>query len=254
MASSVSLAPPHYSASTSSASPTLLTTPLDDFFDIVPQADATSFQVGYLGLEGFQAWIKGDVLIKLDERASQQRHKYKQCTISLIAEEVDKEQTIPFFTATQLLWRSSPTSSASHPSSAPTASSSSSFSTAVSVPSTIPFSFQLTNDLPHCIHLPSSSLEYRLEAKLQTNDEIVAPSSIKKTQVHLTRYSRPGPLDHNHTAPHTWHIDTPTPMTIQLQRTLLRRAEPIKVHLNIPPPAKELLSKSKTGAKDMSYY
>lgn len=40
--------------------------PDDTFFDIAPRADATSFQVGYLGLEGFQSWIKGDVLVKLD--------------------------------------------------------------------------------------------------------------------------------------------------------------------------------------------
>jgi hypothetical protein len=36
------------------------------FFDIVPRADATSFQAGYLGLDGFEAWVKGDVLVKLD--------------------------------------------------------------------------------------------------------------------------------------------------------------------------------------------
>ena len=235
MTTSPSMPPPHYSAS-SSSTPSLQTTPLDNFFDVVPRADATSFQVGYLGLDGFQAWVKGDVLIKLDERAKQQRHLYRQCTVSLIAEEVDQDQqSIPFFSATQVLWQNGSSSSTASSSSAPTSSL---------VPSTLPFSFPLTSDLPHCIHLPSSSLEYRLEATLQSMDEGVLSSSLKKTLVHLTRYSRPGLLDQSQGGPHDWHIDTPTPMTVHLQQTLFRRAEPISVHLNIPPPDKELLSLS----------
>lgn len=39
------------------------------FFEIAPQTDATSFQAGYLGLEGFEAWIAGDVLVKLDSES-----------------------------------------------------------------------------------------------------------------------------------------------------------------------------------------
>lgn len=231
MTSSPSVPPPHYSTA---STPTLLTTPLDNFFDIVPCSDATSFQVGYLGLDGFQAWVKGDVLIKLDERANQPHHTYRQCTISLIAEEVDQEQQmIPFFSATQVLWRND---------SSPSASSSLAPSSVLFPPSTLPFSFPLTSDLPHCIHLPSSSLEYRLEATLQSSDENAMVSSFTKTLVHLTRYSRPGSLDQTQIEPHTWTIDTPTPMTVQLQRTLFRRAEPISVHLNIPPPDKKLLS------------
>lgn len=42
------------------------------FFDIVPRADATSFQAGYLGLDGFEAWVKGDVLVKLDAQSAVQ--------------------------------------------------------------------------------------------------------------------------------------------------------------------------------------
>lgn len=72
--------PPNYSASTAtnaaasadtaaSTSSGSVNPGLDNFFDVVPQSDATSFQAGYLGLDGFQSWIKGDVLVKLDERA-----------------------------------------------------------------------------------------------------------------------------------------------------------------------------------------
>jgi hypothetical protein len=236
MTSSPSVPPPNYTASTSSNTATLLTTPLDNHFDIVPQADATSFQVGYLGLEGFQAWIKGDVLIKLDERASQQRHLYQHCSITLTANEADQEQSISFFSSTQTLWQNPHTATSS------SASSSTSALTAGHIPSTLSFSFQLTDDLPHCIHLPSSSLEYRLQATLHSSDEKLLPSSTRETIVHLTRYSRPNPLDEAEMAPHTWNIETPTPMTVRLQRSIFRRAEPISVYLNIPPPDKKLLS------------
>lgn len=50
----------------------------DAFFDIAPSTDSTSFQVGYLGVPGFRAWIRGDVLVKLDEatRASRRFMKW----------------------------------------------------------------------------------------------------------------------------------------------------------------------------------
>jgi hypothetical protein len=233
--SSPSVPPPNYSTSTSSNSTSLLTTPLDNHFDIVPQSDATSFQVGYLGLDGFQAWIKGDVLIKLDQRAIQQRHFYQHCSISLSAKEADLEHSIPFFSSKQVLWQNPNTTLSS-------ASSSSSTLFTESIPSTLAFSFQLTDDLPHCIHLPSSSLEYRLQATLHSSDESMVPTLAQETMVHLTRYSRPGSLEESQLAPHTWQIDTPTPMTVRLQRTLFRRAEPINVYFSIPPPDKKLLS------------
>lgn len=233
--SSPSVPPPKYSASTSSNSATLLTPPLDNHFDIVPQSDATSFQVGYLGLDGFQAWIKGDILVKLDQRAIQQRRFYQHCEISLTACEADSDHNIPFFSSTQVLWQNPSTTLSS-------ASSSSSTLFTDSIPSTLAFSFLLTNDLPHCIHLPASSLEYRLQATLHSSDESIVPTSTRKTVVHLTRYSRPGPLEESQLAPHTWQIETPIPMTVRLQRTTFRRAEPINVYFSIPPPDKKLLS------------
>lgn len=238
MISLPSAPPPHYSASTSSIPSSvqaITSTPTDTFFDVVPQSDATSFQVGYLGLEGFQAWIKGDVLIKLDERSRQNRHLYKHCIISLIAKETDKDQVIPFFSATQLLWQKEDVSSSASSSTLPS-------TVEPSVPSTLPFSFQLTDDLPHCIHLPTSSLEYRLEAILESKDESTLASSRRSTIVHLTRYSRPGSLQQKDLEPHTWQIETPTPMTVRLLHTLYRRAEPIIVDINIPPPDKQMLS------------
>lgn len=56
------------STSTNPSSSTSTQQPPRLFFDIAPLPDATSFQAGYLGLEplGFKAWIKGEVMLKLD--------------------------------------------------------------------------------------------------------------------------------------------------------------------------------------------
>lgn len=237
---SPSAPPPHYAAATSSYAAPSVDTNLDTFFDIVPQADQTSFQIGYLGLEGFRAWIKGDVLVKLDERARSEPTGYSRCSISLYAIESDQDQSITIFSEKQVLWTSDaqpPSSSTSRQTGEP------SYAT---LPSTLPFSFPLTSDLPHCLHLPSSSLEYRLEATLKSIDPSVLPDAFRSTKVHLTRYSRPGPLqsieEPGTVEPYTWNISSPTSMIVQLQRRLYRRAEPICVFVRIPPPERKLLS------------
>ncbi len=58
----------------------------DSFFDIAPRSDSTSFQVGYLGLKGFQAWLKGDVLVKLDAE-TKSKGNYTRCVVQLQAKE-----------------------------------------------------------------------------------------------------------------------------------------------------------------------
>lgn len=260
--------PPHYTvSSTSSSSATVeggngagsgahvaeaaaSTAGPDNFFDIVPQSDATSFQAGYLGLEGFQSWIKGDVLVKLDEGARSNATSsavggaggFDSCMISLTAVETGMLQSITLFSSTQTLWQS------------PNATSSSTSATTVAssqqtLPSTMPFSFPLTPDLPHCIHLGTSSLQYRLEAVLRSSKNPSITPLTRSVVVHLTRYSAPGPLNADGHAgvgnsdlePHTWHVYTPTPMVLQLKRSLFRRAEPIDVRVKILPPERALM-------------
>lgn len=36
------------------------------FFELGPGSSNTTFQVGYLGLQGFVSWVVGDVMVKLD--------------------------------------------------------------------------------------------------------------------------------------------------------------------------------------------
>ncbi|PWN33416.1 uncharacterized protein FA14DRAFT_61962 [Meira miltonrushii] len=242
---SPSAPPPHYAAATSSSGSASIEADLNTFFDIVPQADQTSFQVGYLGLNGFRAWIKGDVLIKLDNQSRSHDQAYKECTISLHAIESDRDQSITIFSETLTLWQANGKGNAA---------SSSSSGADNTIPSTLPFVFSLTGDLPHCIHLSSSSLEYRLEATLRSSDTSNHPDAFRSTQVHLTRYTRPGPLrdipEHKDgLSPYTWNVDSPTKMMIQLQKTLLRRADPITVFVRIPPPERKIESLSLRSAE-----
>ncbi|GAK68194.1 uncharacterized protein PAN0_050d6430, partial [Moesziomyces antarcticus] len=84
--------PPAIASSSQSASSA---PPSDSFFDIAPRSDSTSFQVGYLGLRGFQAWLKGDVLVKLDTE-TKNRGRYTRCLVRLQA----KERAIGFYSST----------------------------------------------------------------------------------------------------------------------------------------------------------
>ncbi|PWN44948.1 hypothetical protein IE81DRAFT_364630 [Ceraceosorus guamensis] len=243
----------------SSSQPQLPLSPYleDNFFDIAPRADATSFQVGYLGLEGFQSWIKGDVLVKLDP-AIRASGKYAKCTISLTAEETTTSERVELFSAQQTLWSAPP--AAMTPPVASTSRESAAYVESAQIPSTMPFTFPLTPDLPHCIHLPQGGITYALEARLvPAVRQMSSPDVFKRAPVHLTRYSPPGPLanivasanaEHLNShlnlqpegsssasklRPHTWRLTEPVPLSIQLARTLFRRAEPIDIRIRIPP-------------------
>ncbi|CBQ71543.1 conserved hypothetical protein [Sporisorium reilianum SRZ2] len=220
----------------------------DSFFDIAPRSDSTSFQVGYLGLKGFQAWIKGDVLVKLDTE-TKSRGRYTRCVVGLQAKEQAngaggqdhpplQQNVVELFSHTLVLWdadKEATSSTASLP----------------TVPSTMPFSFPLTADLPHCVHLRDSSLTYTVTAQLFSDDADKLPHAIKTVPVHLVRYTRPGPLnkvelgeidgaalpDQQFTLePFNWIQQAPTLVYAQINRTIFRRAEPIDIRVRIPSP------------------
>lgn len=227
----------------------------DSFFDIAPRNDSTSFQVGYLGLKGFQAWLKGDVLVKLDTQ-TKSKGRYTKCIVRLRAKEralgfysrdsgadeaaasaaIDDE--IELFSHTLVVWDAEKE---------PTTSSAG----LTTVPSTIPFSFPLTEDLPHCVHLRDSSLTYTITAQLFSEDAGKLPHAVKTVPVHLVRYTRPGPLNEVELAeldgatlpnqeytlePHNWIEQAPTLVYAQINRSIFRRAEPIDIRVRIPPP------------------
>ncbi|CAD6885714.1 unnamed protein product [Tilletia controversa] len=220
----------------------------DLFFDIAPGSDATSFQVGYLGLDGFQAWIKGDVLLKLGNSSLRTQSNFYKAVIELRAVESiesgdqatsqscqdDVPKEVELFYSSSTLWDATAATSSTAP--------------PAELPTTMPFSFPLTQDLPHCVHLPKSRLAYTLRATLHSSDTQNTPSLIKVVPVHLTRYSTPGPLAdavlsldaYRGSAgsfgldPHTWKTSTPTEMYVQLERTLFRRSEPMGFRILIP--------------------
>ncbi|SPO31931.1 uncharacterized protein UTRI_06653_B [Ustilago trichophora] len=231
----------------------------DSFFDIAPRSDSTSFQVGYLGLKGFQAWLKGDVLVKLDSE-TKSKGRYTRCVVQLQAKEqapgfyshirlgahdagaasatLTPHDVVELFSHTLVLWDADkePTSSNA---------------VLPTMPSTMPFSFPLTADLPHCVHLRDSSLTYTITAQLFSQDVTKLPHAIKTVPVHLVRYTRPGLLNDIELAeidgaalpndvytlqPHNWVKQLPTLVYAQINRTIFRRAEPIDIRVRIPPP------------------
>ncbi|CDU22022.1 uncharacterized protein SPSC_00652 [Sporisorium scitamineum] len=235
-------------SSTSATASQIMARGSDSFFDIAPRSDSTSFQVGYLGLKGFQAWIKGDVLVKLDAE-TKNKGRYTHCAVRLQAKEQAsgaganehpsaQQNVVELFSHTLVLWdadKEATSSSAGLP----------------TVPSTMPFSFPLTADLPHCVHLRNSSLTYSITAQLFSDDADKLPHAIKTVPVHLVRYTRPGPLnkvelgeidgaslpDQQFTLePFNWIEQAPTLVYAQINRTIFRRAEPIDIRVRIPSP------------------
>ena len=114
-------------------------------------------------------------------------------------------------------------------------------------PSSTRFKLDLTPDLPHCLHLPSSSLEYTLSAILSYADPSHPPID-KSAPVHLVRTSAPGAsllagslvvastdLPPS-TAPQTLSLAEPVPFSVCLSRTVFRRSEPIELLCRVEVP------------------
>lgn len=215
----------------------------DAIFEIALQADASSFQAGYLGLEGFTAWVVGDVLAKLDEGARQRG--YTKCTVSMHAVERvlgEGGQTIELYAAEQTLWEAN----AQH----------------THVPGALPFRFELTDDLPQCIHGTSSNLTYHVEARLHAAR---GEPHVTRMLLHPTRYTHPGPdalkpfaspgFEHRarwhwntvtpnsrySLAPLYWSLQQPVTAHFWLDCSVIRSCEPAVVQVHIPPPDESLV-------------
>jgi hypothetical protein len=116
-------------------------------------------------------------------------------------------------------------------------------------PPSTPFKLELTPDLPHCIHLGSSSLDYTLTAILTHIDPFIPPL-VYSAPVHLTRTSPPGSLlagsniasatdPPPSTAPQTISVTDPIALSVRLSRTVFRRTEPIELLVRIEVPSAE---------------
>ncbi|WFC96244.1 hypothetical protein MBRA1_002900 [Malassezia brasiliensis] len=237
-------APPAYTDAPQSSYTRATRAQSDDVFEIAPRPDAASFQAGYLGLDTAPARIVGDVLVKL-ARESQQATQYSECIVSLRAVEhiygVDA-QHMELYAAQQSVWRAA--------------------QLPAHVPAVLPFEFELTPDLPQCIHGQSSDLLYVLEAHLVHAN---GARLVACTVVHPTRYTSPGwsalapytspglgerdlahwnvvtPNSRYSLSPLYWHTDAPIGVHYWLDRSVVRNTEPIEVQVHIPPPSDALV-------------
>ncbi|KAI3624577.1 hypothetical protein CBS14141_003005 [Malassezia furfur] len=237
-------APPAYSDAPQSSYARATRAPTEDVFEIVPRPDAASFQAGYLGLDSAPARIVGDVLVKLG-RESQQAAMYTACIVSLRAVEHiygTHAQDMELYAAHHTLWRAA--------------------RVPAHVPAVLPFEFELTPDLPQCIHGHTSDLLYTLEAHLLHTD---GARLVARTVVHPTRYTPPGwaalapyaspgfgeravvhwnvvtPNSRYSLSPLYWHTDAPVAVHYWLDRSVVRNTEPIEVQVHIPPPTDALV-------------
>jgi hypothetical protein len=131
-------------------------------------------------------------------------------------------------------------------------------------PSNLPFSLELTSDLPHCIHsAPYSALEYTLTAYCFLSGRPDTPISFT-TPVHMTRYSsessaccsKAGMPEHSSetctNGPSTTETSHPTRITMVLQKTAFRRTEPIPVRVQIQPPTSSLVEEKGLQLRSVS--
>ncbi|WFD31594.1 hypothetical protein MSPP1_002633 [Malassezia sp. CBS 17886] len=213
-------------------------------FEIALRADAASFQSGYLGVEGATAWVVGDVLTKL-ESPGMRTAEYTGCTVSLAAEERvggANGTSIELYAAAQRVWEAHADRDGRP---AP-------------VPGVLPFHFQLADDTPQCIHLSTSELCYSVTARLhgRNGNDLVA-----SLPLHPTRYTRAGwdalqPYENTDAAsengehrpallsddaeyslsPRTWSESDPIDVHFWIERTVVRRTDPIQIQVHVPPP------------------
>lgn len=120
-------------------------------------------------------------------------------------------------------------------------------------PAIMPFQFTLPEHLPHCVHLPNIKLEYRLVATLYPPTTHPQRTPIRKAVlVHVTRYSPPNPArelvspelaQKFRSERRVWNLTEPTAIDVTLSKTLVRRAEQLRVKVKIHSPNEKALGK-----------
>ncbi|GAA5842025.1 hypothetical protein JCM3766R1_005727 [Sporobolomyces carnicolor] len=199
--------------------------------NLSPPQDTTSFQLGYLG-HG-QAFVAGDVQVKFAGSGSQLKPSFSRLVIRFRGiERVEGADAIELCDQKHVLWGEG---------AAGTSSSSSSATTASDFPPTSsPFKLRITPDLPVCLHLGSSSLEYTLSAELHYADESL-PAIVRCSPVHLVRtadvaLSSDPDVPPAHLVPSTVSTVEPIPCSVKLPRSVFRRGEAIELVVRIEVP------------------
>ncbi|KAF9452625.1 hypothetical protein P691DRAFT_803741 [Macrolepiota fuliginosa MF-IS2] len=179
---------------------------------ILPTVDCINFQNGYLGAEGEQAAIEGEVQIK-----GVDRDEWSKLTVSLRTYEAAYDQEVELNSKEIVLHTRA---------------------TGDPFPSSSSFSIPLPPDTPQSIQTPHSSLAHTLTASLHPINGR-APLISRSATVYTRRYS-----SHAHTlsiVPETHALDVPIRVEVQIPRSSFKVGEPIPVYVTIPPPPKDIV-------------
>lgn len=112
------------------------------------------------------------------------------------------------------------------------ASSSSTGPDTSTMPSVLQFSIPLTPDTPQCLHTSNSAISHSLVVTLES--PTLAPVT-KTMEIHTRRYTTIT-SPYLPVAPRRLALDTPTPVTAEIPRSIFRSGEPIPIYWDIPPP------------------
>lgn len=216
-------APPTYSVRSTVATPVLL--------NLAPLSNALSFQIG----GDSPASLAGEVQVKfMSSDEEQQRPVCARLEVNFVGVETRDGERIELCEHREVLWGLGVPSSSTHQ------------GTGSFPPPTSPFKIALTRELPHCIHLGDSSLEYTLSATLHFADSTVPPLT-KSIPVHLVRLSPPGAVFNSPSLssatpasmmrPSTLTVDEPVRTSVRLRRTVFKRSEPIALLVRIEVPS-----------------
>ncbi|GAA5918112.1 hypothetical protein JCM6882_006348 [Rhodosporidiobolus microsporus] len=227
--------PPGYSAA---PGPSLV------LLNLAPPAEATTFQLGHLGYG--PAFVAGDVQVKFAGGEGDARPAFSRLEVTFRGVERNTAvggEDIELCEQTKVVWG---VGAAGSSSAAAKYEEGGAFP-----PSSTAFKLELTPDLPACLHLANSSLEYTLTATLFYADSSILPL-VRCAPVHLARTSPPGSLLASgslaalsspppSTAPQTISATTPIPFSVRLPRTVFRRSEPVELVTRIEVPDAKLV-------------
>lgn len=200
--------------------------------NLTPPQESTTFQLGYLGHGA--AFIAGDVQVKYAGSSLEERPAFDRLVISFRGiERVVGMDDIELCEQSEVLWGVG---------AAGTSSTSTDNSTDFP-PTNSPFKLSITPDLPVCLHLGSSALEYSLTVELHFSDSSIPPL-VRCAPVHLTRTSPPGSLASNPNSSSSSNQSTssvvsaqdPLAFSVKLPRTVFKRGEPVELVARIEVP------------------
>ncbi|KAG8775090.1 hypothetical protein FRC12_001671 [Ceratobasidium sp. 428] len=181
---------------------------------VAPPGGKNTFQSGFLGIEGDVSSLEGEVTIK-----GTPLEIWNKVTITFRSEEHVGPNKIELgFSKHTLYSQTQEPSSSTNPNDS-------------TMPAVLPFSIPLTSDTPQCLHTLNSAISNCLIVTLESS---TLPPITKTVEIHTRRYTTVT-SPYLPVAPRRIALDTPTPVTAEIPRTVFRSGEPIPIYWEIPP-------------------